>query len=344
MSTDGAKLAAGNLGGTVVVIDPDQMTVVATLAGGACAPPVSLTPISLDRVLVTSSCVSLLDLNSGSVSCAAIALCGSDGVELVVGSPVSRAINAVVASADGTKVAFLAPTGGGTLDLDSNTVTFTGGFVPLFINGDGNRLAGTVSADASTVTYYGSFDFQLNELSFLHDVPYIAVGTGSTANNLPGSLFNSSGSLFYQPKASSENDQTFGVDIFDAHTGRLVARVGLGPVPYVPEPLALDETGNRIFLISTSGVTVAQFFQAPLSLATVSPATATGGTQVTLRGSGFQNGATVSFGTLPIPATFVDSDTLQVTVPSALTPGPLRITVTNPSGQSYSYDAAFIAE
>jgi hypothetical protein len=120
--------------------------------------------------------------------------------------------------------------------------------------------------------------------------------------------------------------------------------VGLGPVPNVPGPLALDETGNRIFLITTTGISVAQFFQAPLSLATVSPATATAGTQVTLRGNGFQNGATVSFGTLQVPANFVDAGTLQATVPSALPPGPLRITVTNPGGQSYFYDAAFVAE
>ena len=64
----------------------------------------------------------------------------------------------------------------------------------------------------------------------------------------------------------------------------------------------------------------------------------------TFRGSGFLNGATIAFGTLHVPATFLDVNTLQAIVPTGLPPGPLRITVTNPGGQSYTFDAAFTAE
>jgi hypothetical protein len=116
------------------------------------------------------------------------------------------------------------------------------------------------------------------------------------------------------------------------------------PVAPVLGPMALDETGDRIFLITDTGITVIQLYQAPLSLSSVSPAAASGGTQVTLRGSGFQNGATVTFGTSQVSATFVDADTLQAVVPSSLPAGPFRITVTNPNGQSYSFDAAFTAD
>jgi hypothetical protein len=64
------------------------------------------------------------------------------------------------------------------------------------------------------------------------------------------------------------------------------------------------------------------------------------GTQVTIRGSGFLNGATVTLGTTQETATFVDSNTLQVTVPQ-IANGTVRVTVTNPGDQQYSFDDAF---
>ena len=73
--------------------------------------------------------------------------------------------------------------------------------------------------------------------------------------------------------------------------------------------MALDEKGTKMFLISNTGITVAPLYQVPLSLATLSPATGASGTTVTLRGYGFQSGATVFFGTVHVSATFVDSNT-----------------------------------
>ena len=64
------------------------------------------------------------------------------------------------------------------------------------------------------------------------------------------------------------------------------------------------------------------------------------GATVTIRGSGFESGTTVSFGTTATSATFVDSMTLQAVVP-ALPSGPVQITVTNPDGSRYALDAAF---
>ncbi len=59
-----------------------------------------------------------------------------------------------------------------------------------------------------------------------------------------------------------------------------------------------------------------------------------------LRGSGFQNGATVSIGAVQAATAFVDASTLTVTVPS-LTSGPERVTVSNPNGETYTLDDAF---
>jgi spore coat protein U-like protein len=99
-------------------------------------------------------------------------------------------------------------------------------------------------------------------------------------------------------------------------------------------------TGTKMFLISDSGITIAQLSEAPLSVASVSPATAPQGTQVRVRGSGFENGVALTFGTSEAIATFVDQNTLLTTVPP-ISPGPVRVTVTNPNGHTYSLDVAF---
>ncbi|MFZ0332708.1 MAG: IPT/TIG domain-containing protein [Candidatus Acidiferrales bacterium] len=150
---------------------------------------------------------------------------------------------------------------------------------------------------------------------------------------------NPSGSLLIVPRTGS--GVTSNVDIFDVHSGRLALRIRLpeGTADTLNE-LALDETGTKIFVITQSGITVAQLAAAPLSVASVNPASAATGTQVTIRGSGFQSGATVMFGNSAAVSTFVDSMTLQVTVPS-LPNGSVQVTVTNPDGQQYSFDAAF---
>jgi hypothetical protein len=95
-----------------------------------------------------------------------------------------------------------------------------------------------------------------------------------------------------------------------------------------------------MFLISNTGITIAQLFQAPLSLATINPVAGAPGITVTLRGSGFQNGATVTFGALQVSATYVNSNTLQATVPT-LPQGPVRVTIKNSDGDQYALDDAY---
>jgi hypothetical protein len=174
---------------------------------------------------------------------------------------------------------------------------------------------------------------------------------------VPGLAMHPSGALLYQPfltgpapAAPSTNGIQGGVDILDAHTGLLRLRILL------PEPLAtlstdvdalhgsflaIDENGQRIFALTTSGLTVVQLAIVPLSIGAISPTAvpAFGGTILTVRGSGFQSGAAITIGGKPAPATFKDMNTLTVVVP-ALTPGPQQIAITNPTGDSYTLDAA----
>jgi hypothetical protein len=89
---------------------------------------------------------------------------------------------------------------------------------------------------------------------------------------------------------------------------------------------------------------VVQLAVVPLGIGTISPSTASasGGTTLTIRGSGFQSGTTVSFNGKSATVSFKDVNTLSVVTP-ALTVGPQQIVITNPDGQTISLDAAITA-
>jgi len=177
---------------------------------------------------------------------------------------------------------------------------------------------------------------------------------------IPGIAMHPTGALIYQPfltgpapAAPSATEIQGGVDILDAHTGRLRLRI------FLPEPfaalsadtdallgqfLAVDENGRRIFAITTSGLTVVQLASVPLGIGTLAPATgpAAGGNAVTLRGSGFQSGTTVTLAGKSAKVTFKDINTLTIVTPP-LPSAPAQLVVTNPDGESVTLDAAFAA-
>jgi hypothetical protein len=103
---------------------------------------------------------------------------------------------------------------------------------------------------------------------------------------VPGVALHPSGALLYEPfldgalpLAPPATGIHGGVDIRDAHTGRL--RV------YLPEPFAMlstdvdglhrtfltvDENGQRLFALATSGLSVLQLSSVSLGIGTVTPA------------------------------------------------------------------------
>jgi hypothetical protein len=163
---------------------------------------------------------------------------------------------------------------------------------------------------------------------------------GITNSDLPGEKMNVSGSLLYTPISN-------GVDMTDTNHGTWLGRVILSEQvgPLGQNLMDLDETGNRLFLLTNKGLTVVQLATTPLSIGYLNPSSgpATGGTSVTIRGSGFQTGTTVTIGGAAAATTFTDASTLHVTVPT-LPAGAARVTISNPGGASYSLDAAFQAQ
>ena len=238
----------------------------------------------------------------------------------------------------------------------------------IAMSGDGtmfatssNNISGGISASSSGASGLEMRDASLNLISAraTPELEQFAAGT-----NAPGIAMHPSGALVYQPfldgpaPAEEPNGPLpvslhGGVDIFDAHSGQLRLRVAL------PEPLAthsndvdalhaqflaIDETGQRLFVITNSGLTVVQLAALPLGIGTLSTndIAPSGGTVVTVRGSGFVSGIAATVGGKSAAVTYTDASTIAITTP-AVASGPQRLTLTNPSGETASLDAAFTA-
>jgi len=178
--------------------------------------------------------------------------------------------------------------------------------------------------------------------------------------SVPGVALHLSGALIYQPfliGAPASPAVKGGIDILDAHSGALRLRIFL-PQQFLTDIdglhgsfLTTDENGQRLFAITSSdgtpqnaARTIVQLAAVPLGIGTIAPATvaASGGATLTIRGSGFQSGSTVTINRKSTSVTFKDANTLSVATPS-LTPGSQQITITNPDGETVSLDAAFLA-
>ena len=177
----------------------------------------------------------------------------------------------------------------------------------------------------------------------------------------PGIAVHPAGALTYEPfldgtppAAPPATGLHGGIDIRDANNGALRLRI------HLPEPLAmlssdldglhggfftLDENGQRLFAVTTSGISVVQLASVPLGIGNLSQTSgpAAGGTAITLRGSGFQSPTTATLGGNPATVTFKDMNTLSLTTPT-MAIGPQRLVLTNPDGESVSLDAAFQAQ
>jgi DNA-binding beta-propeller fold protein YncE len=230
-------------------------------------------------------------------------------------------------------------------------------------------LAATeASADLGAAADATMFAMRANGTTEIRDASLTLAGTPAMAEleqipgrvAVPGLALHPSGALVYQPfltgpapAAPPPTGIQGGVDIVDAHSGQLRLRI------FLPEPLAMlssdidglhggflavDENGQRLFALTTSGLTIVQLANVPLGIGSVTPVSgpAAGGTTITIRGSGFQSGINVTIGGKAAAASFKDLNTVTVVAP-LLSPGTQQIVLTGPDGESVSLDAAFLA-
>jgi hypothetical protein len=346
LNPDGSKLIVANLlDGSVDIVNPDQPSSATAVAiapafSGIDGPPCTIGP---SYVATTSTgkafivyggvpqvnCgpggpVYLLNLSTKAVSQVPLISCNQQSESYVS------------SSRDGSKVALGGSISAGgdwcIYDSASNTYKFS-----LFSQPYGAAVAGDGNVFAAGFRITDSQGTLLNFMAFPDPFyPSQLPGTPQGNGVLPQNLekMNDSGSLLYVPFQNS-------VDILDVSHGILSRRITLSEqIPQIIDALAIDTTGQNIYAITNAGLTVIQLKAVPLSIGSVTPAAGSPGSTVTIRGSGFTNGMSVSFNGTTASAQFVDANTLHATVPSLAT-GPAQITLANPDGQTYALDNAF---
>lgn len=260
------------------------------------------------------------------------------------------------ASGDRAFLAFGAAPGGpvagwaASLPNSFTTATANASATDLTVAGDGTSF----STLAGGVTEIRGADLSLSATAATAEIERVAGRT-----TVPGTVLHPSGALLYQPFLTGPPPAAFpaaglrgGIDIISARTGRLRLRISLSePLAMLSSDvdglhggfLAIDENGQKLFALTASGLTVIQLAAVPLEFGSITPASvsASGGAVLKIRGSGFQAGCTATLGGKPATVSFVDSNTLNVTAP-ALNAGAQRLVVTNPVGESISWDAAVL--
>jgi len=212
------------------------------------------------------------------------------------------------------------------------------------VSGDGNVFSAVGAGAPNNELSISFLDSQENILGLAGLADFAVETIDGIYAYLLGGRLNDAGSLIYVPFPQ-------GVDIFDVQHGDLRERIMLSEQmafdavsgnssTLIIHHLALDQTGKQIFLLTNKGLTIAQLDSVPLSIGSVTPSSGPGGTQVKIRGSGFVQGTTATANGASAAVSFVDADTLQLTLPS-LPSGAVQLTLTNPDGQTYVFDAAF---
>jgi IPT/TIG domain-containing protein len=366
LTPDATQLLVADFGAqSIYLIDPDTASGssvnVGGVAGDANSGPVRVAATSAQSVFVglagfggnTSGCSTCLQQMNLSASPVTVQTAPQPQVASLTGSPL------VDASSDGSEAFFgfasapgqpmagwSAATPGQFLTAQTNIPS-----PDIAVAPDGSFLA---SRNANVVEIRDAI-LALQSVSAESELEGIP-----QRSDVPGIALHSSGALIYVPFLTGPAPVSApftglhgGVDILDTHTGRLRLRVIL------PEPLAMlsadvdglhgrflaiDENGQRIFALTASGLTVVQLARVPLGIGTITPASgpSSGGATLTIRGSGFETGASATIGGKAVAVTFVDMNTLKIAAP-ALNAGKYRITVTNSDGETTSLDASFTA-
>jgi hypothetical protein len=366
LTPDASQLIVADFGAqSVYLMDPDTRTgsaiAVGGVAGFANSGPARVAATSTQTVFVglsgeggtTGGCSACLAQMNLAVSPPAIQPAPQPEVTAITGTPLVQGN----AAGDHVFVVFGTAPGGpvaswsATVPNQFATANANSSAIDLGVSADGTSFA--TQNNATT-------EIRASDLS-LAAVPALAEITQIPGRVIaPGLAMHPSGALLYQPfltGAPGAAATRGGVDIFDARSGVLRLRV------FLPEQLltdvdalhgsflAVDETGARLFALTSSdgtaqnaAVTVVQLANVPLAIGTISPnaGSTAGGTALTIRGSGFQAGASAKLGGKPAAVVFKDGSTLTITTP-ALAGGPQQIIITNPDGESVQVDAAFVA-
>lgn len=345
LTPDGSKLLAANYSdNSVAIIDPDNPS---------SAQAVSIVPAGASPYFEGPTELAATSTNHAFISIGASQLSGGGGAiydldlsNLSVGlaqvGSLQIAGNYLSVSRDGSEVFVNAP-GFGLYLWSATTGAWSSGQIGSSAgdgssSGDGNVFAVNYGNynNYGGGTVIGFVDTAVHSIALTGLPEYLAAFTA-----VGGIKLNDSGSLLCSPFAATTSGSF--VDIYDVQRNELKERI-LFPEQFSSKAMnamALDTTGQNIFLITNTGLTIATLDAVPLSVGSVTPSTMNAGASITIRGSGFTKSTTATFNGAHVTLTFVDQDTLQATVPSSLATGAVSISLSDPDGFTYSLDSAF---
>jgi hypothetical protein len=366
VTPDNAQLVVADFGAqSVYLINPDNSSGTTSFVGGiagyANSGPSRVAATNGQMVFIglsaegnqqpgCSACLAQMNIGT---SPAVIAPAAQPEMSFLLGTPLLQS------NAAGDKVffSFASAPGGPVAVWDASssghfeTWNANASAIDLAVSSDGNAFAIRENAQTSI----RDRDLNLigvNASSALERIP--------ARTEVPGAALHSSGALIYipfltgpAPALPPATNVIGGGDILDARSGALRRRI------FLPEPLAMvsadvdgqhgsflaiDENGQRIFALTNSGLTVVQLADVPLAIGSLTPSngTSSGGTSVTIRGSGFQLRTKLALGGKNVTLNFKDMNTLTFTTP-AIGAGAQQLTLTNPNGESVTLDAAYTA-
>ena len=366
LTPDGSQLVVADFGAqNVYLLDPVKGTGTTVFVGGVSgftnSGPARAAPTSVQTVFVglsgeggtSGACSTCLDQMDLTASPPTIQPAPQPEVTSLTGAPLLQSS----AAGDRVFLAFASASGGPLASWNANAPNH---FVTSAANSTALDLA--TSADGAAFSLMANGGMEIRALNFTIS----SVSALSELAQIPGRVFvpgmvlHPFGALLYQPfltGAPRSLGVKGGVDILDPHSGALRLRIFL-PQQFMTDVdglhgsfLATDENGERLFAITSSdgtaqnaALTILQLAAVPLGIGTIQPSmvSAAGGATLTIRGSGFVSGVSLSINGRAATVTFKDVNTLSVIVP-ALTTGPQQIIITNPDGESVSLDAAITA-
>src|SRR5579872_696150 len=347
LTPDGSKLLAANYpDNSVAIIDPDNPSTaqVVSIVPAGTSPyfegPTELAATSTNHAFVSISAGSNLSGGGGAIYDLDLSTLS---VTLALGS-LEISGNYVSASRDGSDVFVVAP-GFALYVWTASTGVWTTGQAGSSAgdgstSGDGNVFAANYGnfGNSPGDTVIAFLDSAVNNRGLTRLPEYLAA-----FSPVGGMKLNDSGSLLYLPAVAPEISESL-VDIYDVQRNELKERISFsqkfGSAAQTMSTMALDTTGQNIFLITQTGLTIATLDAVPLSVGSITPSTAHAGGSVTIRGSGFSQSTTAAFNGQQASVTFVDPDTLQATIPSSLAAGAVSVSLSDPDGFSYSLDSA----
>jgi hypothetical protein len=366
LTPDGTQLIAADFAAqNIYLLDPDNDTgtsiAVGGVAGFAGSGPARVAATSTQNVFValgaesssSTACTSCLGQLNLTASPPTIQPAAQPEISSLTGAPL------VQSNGNGNQVfvAFANAPGGPLALWNASTPNQ---FSTFTANDSASDLGAAADGTMFALLANGTTEIRGADLS-LAAVPASPELTQIPGRNqVPGVALHPSGALVYQPflTGPAGNAGVYGgVDIVDAHSGVLRLRILLHQQFMTDVDglhgsfHAIDENGQRLFAITSkdgtaqnAGVTIVTLANVPLGIGTLTPASgaAVGGVTLTIRGSGFQSGTTLTIGGKSATVTFKDMNTLTVVTP-ALTAGAQRVTITNPDGESVSLDAAYTA-